>query len=176
MQTNIHRAVVVEERLLPITPLSAEAFSPFGQLILPAEDGVSFGGADAQLKLDAGTPRFYIMKLRGKGLTFSQITRHRQVTQCLASVGGAPWFIALAPPGDVHDAGATPRLEDIRAFRIPGDIAIKLDVGTWHAGPFFEETELSFFNLELADTNAVDHQSCLIDREYGVRLTFSPTG
>ena len=174
MQANTDASRVVDERLLPITPLSAEAFGPFGQLIEAAEDGVSFGDADAQLKLDAGTPRFYIMKLNGRGLAFTQITRHRQVTQCLASVGGAPWFIALAPPGDVHDDAAKPRLEDIRAFCIPGDVAIKLDVGTWHAGPFFEQAQLSFFNLELADTNAVDHQSCLLDREYGVRLKFSP--
>ena len=135
---------------------------------------MSFRDADAQLKLDAGKPRLYIMKLNGRGLAFTHITRLRQVTQRLASVGGAPWFIALAPPGDLQNEVAKPRLEDIRAFRIPGDMAIKLDVGTWHAGPFFEQSHLSFFNLELADTNAVDHQSCMLDREYGVRLKFSP--
>lgn len=174
MQANEDASRGVEERLLPITPLSPDAFSPFGQLISPSEDGESLGDADAQLKLDAGTPRFYIMKLHGRGLVFSQITRHRRVTQCLASVGGAPWFIALAPPGDVHDPEAKPRHEDIRAFHIPGDVAIKLHVGTWHAGPFFEEAERSFFNLELADTNAVDHQSCHLDREYRVKFRFSP--
>ena len=164
----------VEERLLPITPLSTAAFSPFGQLIEPAEDGLIFGPSDAELKLNAGTPRFYIMKLKGRGLAFTQITRHRQVTQCLASVGGAPWFIALAPPGEVNDPDAKPRLEDIRAFRIPGDMAIKLHVGTWHAGPFFERAQLSFFNLELADTNVVDHQSCHLDRAYRVTFRFAP--
>ena len=43
------------------------------------------------------------------------------------------------------------------------DMAIKLNVGTWHAGPYFEQAQISFFNLEFADTNAVDHQSCLLD-------------
>ena len=42
-------------------------------------------------------------------------------------------------------------------------MAIKLNVGTWHAGPYFEQAQISFFNLEFADTNAVDHQSCLLD-------------
>jgi len=42
----------------------------------------------------------------------------------------------VAPPGDLSD-DARPRLEDIVAFRIPGDRVIKLHVATWHAGPHF---------------------------------------
>lgn len=162
-------SVVCEIQSSELTP---EAFAPFGQIIAPMEDGVAFGEMDAQLMLDRGTPRFYIMKLAGQGLTFKQITRHRQVTQCLASVGGGEWFIGLAPPGDVNDPRAKPRPEDIRAFKIPGDTAIKLHVGTWHAGPFFVGDSMSFFNLELADTNVVDHQSCFLDREYGLVYRF----
>jgi ureidoglycolate hydrolase len=155
MQANTDASRVVEEWLLPITPLSAEAFGPFGQLIEAAEDGVSFGDADAQLKLDAGKPRLYIMKLNGRGLAFTQITRLRQVTQRLASVGGAPWFIALAPPGNLQNEAAKPRLEDNRAFRVPGDMAIKLDEGTWHAGPFFEQ-----FPFIILQSGNGGHQSC----------------
>ena len=34
---------------------------------------------------------------------------------------------------------------------------MKLHVGTWHAGPLFEGPAMAFFNLELSDTNIVDH-------------------
>ncbi|MBD0313443.1 MAG: Ureidoglycolate hydrolase, partial [Microcoleus sp. T3-bin5] len=32
-----------------------------------------------------------------------------------------------------------------------------LDVGTWHAGPYFDADFVDFYNLELSDTNVVDH-------------------
>ena len=144
-------------RLVP-APITAEGFAPYGQLIVPTEDGVPFGTEDARLDLTRGTPRFYIMRLPNRGLGFDRITRHDQVTQCLASVGGVDWYIAVAPPPD--NADAEPGPEDIRAFHVPGNVAIKLHLGTWHVGPFFTPDEVSFFNLELADTNVVDHRNC----------------
>ena len=90
----------------------------------------------------------------------------------MSGVGGASWLIAVAPPLDLNDPDAEPKLEDIRAFEIPGDAAIKLHQGTWHAGPFFTEPEMSFFNLELADTNQVDHHNCYLDRRYGTVFEF----
>lgn len=165
----------VTVRPIKVTPLTPLSFAPFGQVIAPIEDGVLFGPNDAQLELSHGTPRFYIMRLPRKGLRFRQITRHRQVTQCLASVGGKPWFIAVAPPHQLDDPNAQPALEDIKAFKIPGDVAIKLHRGSWHAGPFFEDDEISFFNLELADTNETDHQNCYLDRVYGTAFEFRET-
>ena len=157
---------------LQVETLSDERFKPFGQVIRAREDGEPFGPTDAQLTLDRGIPRFYIMKLRSRGLAFNQITRHRQVTQCLAAVGDTSWYIAVAAPGNVDDPDYRPKVGDIQAFRIPGDVAVKFHVGTWHAGPFFEEDEISFLNLELADTNMVDHQSCNLDQDYGVTMRF----
>lgn len=44
--------------------------------------------------------------------------------------------------------------------RIPPGHFIKLHEGTWHAGPLFDAPDtMSFFNLELADTNVVDHNT-----------------
>ncbi len=55
------------------------------QLISATDDGKQFDEEDAQLVLDRGQspPRFYIMKLPRRGLTFDRITFHRDVTQCL---------------------------------------------------------------------------------------------
>jgi ureidoglycolate lyase len=169
---NISQQQQVEERGLPVAEATPEAFAPFGTVIAATQDGAPFDAARDGLTLDRGTPRFYIMKLARRGLVLQQITRHRQVTQCLASVGGKPWYMAVAPPRDLHDAGAEPVVADIRGFRIPCDVAIKLHLGTWHAGPFFDDADMAFFNLELADTNETDHQSCRLDRRFGVRLRF----
>ena len=155
---------------LPVLELTAETFAAFGTVIPPMEDGVPFGPGDAELDLAKGTPRFYCMRVPARGLMVRQITRHRNVTQALASSGGHDWWLAVAPPKDLDVADAEPALADIRAFRIPGDTAVMLFAGTWHAGPLFEGAEQSFFNLELADTNVVDHHTCKLTERYGVAL------
>lgn len=157
-------------RDLAIEDLTPESFAPFGTVVPPMEDGVEFGDHDAKLDLTQGTPRFYCMRIPGRGLVVKQITRHRSVTQTLASAGGHDWWLAVAPPYEIDVDGAEPKLEDIRAFRIPGDTAVMLYTGTWHAGPLFEGGERSFFNLELSDTNVVDHHTCKLTSRYGVAL------
>ena len=155
---------------LPVLELTNEAFASYGTVIAPTEDGLPFGNEDAPLDLSAGTPRFYAMRLPGRGLTVTRITRHRRVTQVLASVGGHAWFLGVAPPLAVDDPAAEPALADIRAFRIPGDVAVMLYKGSWHAGPLFEGEPQSFFNLELADTNVTDHHTCNLVERYGCAL------
>ena len=57
------------------------------QLITATDDGKEFDEQDAQLVLDQGAaPRFYIMRLPRRGLTFDRITYHASVTQCLGEV------------------------------------------------------------------------------------------
>jgi ureidoglycolate hydrolase len=160
---------------LPAQNLTAEAFAPYGTVILPMEDGVPFGPQDAELHLSGGTPRFYAMRLASRGLTFSRINRHRNVTQVLASAGGLAWLIAVAPPPPVDAADAEPEPDAIRAFRIPGDAGIMLRRGTWHAGPLFEPAEQSFFNLELSYTNVTDHWNCDLAKRYGIAFRIVPS-
>lgn len=150
-------------RIAPI-PATPEAIAPFGTLILPGEDGAPFGPADARLDLGQGTPRLYIMRLPGRPMLIRAITRHRRVTQCLASATGREWFIGLAAPGD------DPHPDRISLFRIPGGTALALHAGTWHAGPLFEGEAADFLNLELADTNEADHDTVRLDTAYGVVL------
>lgn len=157
---------------LDVTPITSENFRRFGTLINSADDGKPFDSDDAQLDLSQGTPRFYIMTLPHRGLTFCQITRHLQVTQCLAAVGGKPWLIAVAPPLEPDNPAACPDPAEICAFQIPGDRAIQLHRGTWHAGPYFTEVSRAFFNLELTNTNQVDHHDCHLDQLYSIQMRF----
>lgn len=166
-------SAAMREILLPVLELTPESFAPFGQLIAASRDGKVYDEEDAQLELGRGIPRFYIMTLKHRPLSFHSITRHLLVTQCLASVGGKPWLVAVAPPVDPDNVAAQPDPGQIKAFRVPGDKGIKLHRSTWHAGPFFDAPELAFFNLELSDTNKVDHHSCRLDHAFGVGFRFA---
>lgn len=149
---------------LQATWITSEAFYPFGQLIRASDDGAPYGTNDAQLHLQNGIPRFYIMRLTRRDRTFDRMTRHQKCTQCLGSLEGKDWLLAVAPPcNDSH-----PDLEAITAFRIPGDCFIKLELGTWHAGPYFDTDFIDFYNLELSDTNITDHDTCNLKTTYGV--------
>ena len=134
--------------------VTRENFLRYGQVIFPSEDSKLFDHEDAQLVLDKGIPRFYIMRLQHRGRKFHTITRHRLCTQCLGSLEGKDWLMAVCPP---NNSVNKPALEDIAAFRIPGNCFIKLALGTWHAGPYFDAGGIDFYNLELSDTNLVDH-------------------
>ncbi|MGG6268906.1 ureidoglycolate lyase [Leptolyngbya sp. AN03gr2] len=146
--------------------ITAENFRPFGQLIQASNDGKSFDQEDAQLHLQNGIPRFYIMCLKHRGRKFHKITRHKQCTQCLGSLEGKEWLIVVAPPGTAEN----PAIADLTAFRIPGNCFIKLDIGTWHAGPYFDGDVVDFYNLELSDTNIVDHDTCDLRSTYGIEF------
>ena len=171
-------AGTLRTHMLELRELTPEAFAPYGQVINPIRTGGQ--GSDvhhdpenspgeAKLVLDNGVPRLWIMHLPHVGLGFSRIARHRRVTQCLGSLGGKEWFIGVAPPGDLAD-DACPRLEDIVAFRIPGDRIIKLHVATWHAGPHFVHDDCQFLNLENLDTNKRDFHAAPLPAECRYRL------
>jgi len=147
-----------------VTP---ENFRRYGQVISASLDGKNYDAEDAQLNLLQGIPRFYIMRLLQKGRQFHTMTRHVQCTQCLGSLEGKDWFIAVAPP---NQTSQQPTLEEISAFRIPGNCFIKLEVGTWHAGPLFDQEFVDFYNLELSDTNVVDHFSHSFLKSHQLKL------
>jgi ureidoglycolate hydrolase len=151
---------------LPAQRITPENFRPYGQVIFASPDGKAYDWQDAQLCLDRGIPRFYIMRLLKRGRKFFCITRHQQCTQCLGALEGKDWLIAVAPPS----TAAQPAIESISAFQIPGNCFIKLEVGTWHAGPYFEQDAIEFYNLELSDTNITDHNTCNLGKTYGVEF------
>jgi ureidoglycolate hydrolase len=158
--------VIKEIKQLYTRKITPENFRQYGQVIYPSPDGKSYDGDDAQLTLQNGIPRFYIMRLQQRGRKFHQITRHRKCTQCLGSLAGKEWSIAVAPPTETDK----PMVEKITAFRIPGNCFIKLEVGTWHAGPYFDAEFVDFYNLELSDTNVNDHHTCNLLSSYNVEI------
>lgn len=159
MEASLLRKVFAQE-------ITSENFRPFGQVIDASDDHAPFNSKDAQLQLQRGTPRFYIMRLYQRGRKFHRLTRHQLCTQCLGSLDGKDWLLSVAPPS----SAATPSLEDVAAFCIPGSCFVKLEVGTWHAGPYFDFDYVDFYNLELSDTNLTDRDTCNLLEQYGLEF------
>ncbi|CAN1174192.1 hypothetical protein LINPERHAP2_LOCUS31136 [Linum perenne] len=175
---------VAEVKKMKLKPIEAtpESFKEYGQVIGPSPDGEEFGPQDAQLNLSEGIPRFYIMKLTNRPLGFSSITHHAKVTQCLGSIGGGAWYLGVAKPSIVAEVDppegvkraksghmyVAPEIEEVRVFRFSGPMFVKLEKGTWHAGPLFEGESMDFYNLELSNTNVVDHTTHYFNKENGV--------
>ncbi|KAG8501259.1 hypothetical protein CXB51_003392 [Gossypium anomalum] len=177
-----------ELTVIKLKPIEAtpESFKEFGQVIEASPDGEEFGPTDAQLDLSKGIPRFYIMNIQNRPLKFSTITHHASVTQCLGSIGGHVWYLGIAKPSLVdseevkNEKGkiavqsrcghfyVPPAVDDVYVFRIAGPKFIKLNRGTWHAGPLFKADAMDFYNLELSNTNVVDHTTHVFKKENGV--------
>lgn len=143
------------------TPAS---FAPFGSLVAPTEDGAAFDAACEPTLSLAPQPRLYVMRLGPRPPTFDRITRHLGVGQCLGALGDGRWWLAVAPPGLPLDASA------VVAFEMAPCEVLALDVGTWHAGPFFAGPSRDFVNLEGRTTNVDDHDC----RPLGAAFTILP--
>nr|XP_043634447.1 uncharacterized protein LOC122605552 [Erigeron canadensis] len=161
----------MEPAVVKLKPIEAtpETFKDFGQVIQASPDGEAFGPHDAQLDLSQGIPRFYIMNLQDQALKFSSITHHANVTQCLGSIGGESWYLGVSKPSIVEEMDENvvqarsghlfvpPAVDSVQVFKITGPKSLKLIRGTWHAGPLFKPKTMHFYNLELSNTNVVDH-------------------
>ena len=151
--------------------ITKENFAAFGQLIHPGEDGDVYDPEEeAALDLSQGQPRLYIMRLRDRKPQFDRITFHRNVTQCLGGLTPAQeWYLAVSKP--TMDVKSYPDpSKDIEVFRIPHGVFVKLHKGTWHAGPLFLSPVADFYNLELTDTNVVDHNTHVYDATLHVQV------
>lgn len=109
------------------------------------------------------------MHLPRRGMTFDRITYHANVTQCLGGLDPTSWYLAVAAPsGSVQNA---PAEQDLHAFKIPSGKFVKLHQGTWHAGPLFQSREsMDFYNLELSDTNQIDHNTHVYSHKDGLEF------
>jgi len=67
----------------------------------------------------------------------SEITwleRHLRMSQIFVGLGSSPFVMVLGKPN--HAQGeSVPRLEDVKAFRIPAGHGVMIHAGTWHDFP-----------------------------------------
>ncbi|MCB1958034.1 MAG: ureidoglycolate lyase [Rhodocyclaceae bacterium] len=123
---------------LPVVPLSAEAFAPFGQVIEagPAAERRIINGGNTErfhdlARLDPGPEgRAIVSIFRGqpRALPFvmSMMEHHPLGSQAFMPLSGRPYLVAVAMPGE------TVRAEDIRVFLASARQGVNYAAGTWH--------------------------------------------
>ncbi|CAJ2629668.1 unnamed protein product [Trifolium pratense] len=187
----IIRSQMESVKVVTVKPIEAtpSTFKDYGQVIEPSPDDQRFGPHDAQLDLTQGIPSLYIMHLQNCPLKFSSIAHHAKVTQCLGAVGGNVWYLGVAKPSVVDsneikdDSGkmivksrsghlyVPPAIEDVQVFKVSGPKFLKLNRGTWHAGPLFTTDAMDFYNLELTNTHAIDFTAHNFKKNNGVAFS-----
>ena len=118
---------------LPIEPMTAESFAPYGELMEPKErpaEGRRFFPIDFRIQ---GRPTVDVIWQPLAGRRFRLLERHFAVTQAFVPLEGAPAVVAVAPPTDPDDPEAIPKPEAVRAFRIDPGKGYAYRIGTWHS-------------------------------------------
>ncbi len=122
---------------LPVSPLSAEAFAPYGHVLSPS-GGRDTGreGYDIWIQpFDAQSrPRLQIVRYHARPFAVALIERHLHVTEARQPLGGPPAIIVVAEPSDTP-----PEPEALRAFRLDGE-GVLFHRGTWHAIDAYPES------------------------------------
>lgn len=135
--------------ILPLQPLTREAFAPFGQAV-PRPEGrpTSFG--------DSFDCWFGVGTLHGADLRLGQVAarrpadgritameRHPDIELLMPATG--PLIQVVAPGRDLRDAGEQPRAEEALAFLIAPGEAVVVAPGVWHAAALPAETETLYW-------------------------------
>jgi ureidoglycolate hydrolase len=121
----------VREVRVPVVPMTAESFAPYGTVF-----GLAGGGAD-RIAVDAGfwhegkATLGTIWNPQG-AFTFSELERHYNNAQAFAQLSGSPSVVCVAAPTDMDDVQALPDPEDVRGFLIDPAQGYVFHRGTWH--------------------------------------------
>lgn len=115
---------------LPVSPLSPEAFAPYGRILSPAgARDTGREGYDIWIQPFAAEsrPRLQIVRYHARPFVVALVERHLYVTEARQPLGGPPAIIVVAAPSEVP-----PAPEELRAFRLDGQ-GVLFHRGTWHA-------------------------------------------
>lgn len=124
-------------------PLTVEGFAPFGDVLslegtprLPIDFYSGSNAVHGPVTLDSDErPEFLVFRVGVRGEDVRYLERHVGMTQTMISVDGKPYVAVVAPP-HVPEVDGFPAFDHIRAFSVPGGVAVNLHRGTWHEPPF----------------------------------------
>ncbi len=121
---------------LEVEPLTAKAFTHYGQLIAARDDAADYARPSLDvwhLDYRADAPvRLQIMRYHEKPMTFSRLERHTRVSEGRIPLDGARAVLAVAEatgaaPDDMPDPSS------VRAFRFDGSCGLLFTPGVWHS-------------------------------------------
>jgi ureidoglycolate hydrolase len=116
--------------VLSVSPLSTEAFAPYGRVLSPSGDrDTGREGYNIWIQPFAAEsrPRLQIVRYHARPFVVALVERHLHVTEARQPLGGPPAIIVVAEPSETP-----PEPEALRAFRLDGE-GVLFHRGTWHA-------------------------------------------
>jgi ureidoglycolate lyase len=126
-------------------PLRPETFERFGTIISPdtlpsmgagrAYGSVMEGFVGPVLETDHAPVEILLSRSRVREYKVDYFERHHGLTQTYVPLNGHTFIWVMAPP-DARLENGTPALDEVRAFVLPGDVAVMMHRGTWHEAPF----------------------------------------
>jgi ureidoglycolate lyase len=129
----------VNERLLTVEPLTAEAFEPFGAYIGSKHDDwegdrprpATSAHPMVELPFDIdGAPGLYIVRYpKREAMVTAKFERHVVMSETRIVLRDPLIMLAAAPDGD----GSRPDPDSVRAFLIAPGQGVLMPRGTWHA-------------------------------------------
>src|SRR5436305_14339922 len=121
---------------VPVEPLTAEAFAPFGTVVTQPGGPATFEGNRSRswiLPFKAkGAAQLMFSRFYHQTMTFTVLERHFNVTQGFMPLHGTPLVMVVAPRTSRHGPDAIPAPDTLRAFYVDGGSGLIMHAGTWH--------------------------------------------
>ncbi len=147
---------------LPIEPLTAEAFRPFGQVIEQPQRAPDATGPGwqwwSETALLASDDRPYgigYLDLLPAALRFDWAERHMRSAEMLIPTGG-DCLVYVGPPDHLEEPDRLPSLDRFRVFRVEQGKGVLLHPGVWHGAPLALDRPLNVIVLLLQATGSTD--------------------
>ena len=125
-------------RILPLQPVTPEAFAPYGALMIPPAEAGERALHSQWLTEPAEVPvQMHLNRVPASKLPLSldEAERHPAAPQAFVPVDVALYVAVVVGDGDAPD------LEAARAFLVPGSVGVVYAPGVWHASAtVLEET------------------------------------
>lgn len=129
---------------LPVEPLTAEAFAPYGRVVeLPqrpedaAGPGWRWWAETAYLAGDGRPFGVGYLDLWPAGGTFDWAERHLRTQEAVFATS-ADLLVYVAPADHPEDPARLPAPDRFRVFRVPPGSGVVMDRAVWHGAPLAE--------------------------------------
>ena len=129
---------------LPVEPLTAEAFAPYGRVVerpARAEDAAGPGWRWwAETAFLAGDGRPWgvgYLDLRPAEPQFDWAERHLRTQEAIFATS-ADLLVYVGPAEHPEDPARLPALDRFRVFRVPPGAGVVMDRAVWHGAPLAE--------------------------------------
>jgi ureidoglycolate lyase len=156
--------------MMSAMPITAEAFAPYGELLVPPE---GFGRCYLDEGLANLRPSAWpslsiaaIAPLAALPLRAVQMERHRFSSQSFLPMEAGGYLAVVAP----HAADGGPDEARVQAFIIPGDIGITYRADVWHHPMVVLDRPARFAIVMWRDGGAGDEEFVTLSAPLSIRL------